>query len=457
VNPCLVFSGFSRELGCRPRIARPGAFPGPDGRSVPEALYARGGTGYADAQESDGPPAHRPRSTSRPSGSEPDVRKEFLPFSPPFIGEEEIAEVVAALRSGWITTGPRTRRFEEAFAAYLGAPAALALSSGTAAMHVTLVALGIGPGDEVITSTMTFCSTAHIIEQAGARPVLVDIEPDTMNLDPARVAEAVTSRTRAILAVHYGGHPCDLDALQAIAEAHDLVLIEDAAHALPAGYRGRTIGAGDNPVAFSFYATKNLTTGEGGMLTGEPDFLERARVLSLHGMSRDAWRRYDKGGSWYYEVVACGFKYNMTDIQAALGLAQLARLDAMQQRRREVVAAYDAAFADLHALELPARRDDVEHAWHLYPLRLQPDRGAPSRDDFIAAMARRNIGTSVHFIPVHLHPYYRARYGWQRGDFPVAEDCYDRLVTIPLNPTLTDEDVKDVVEGVRCTISNCSR
>jgi dTDP-4-amino-4,6-dideoxygalactose transaminase len=275
-----------------------------------------------------------------------------LPFAPPLIGEEEIAEVVDTLRSSWITTGPKTRQFESDFAARVQAPGALAVSSCTAALHTALVTAGIGPGDEVITTPMTFAASVNVIEHVGARPVLVDVEPDTLNIDPKAVDAAVSARTRAILAVHYAGHPADLDALWAIADTHKCMLIEDAAHALPARYRGRPIGGGDrgNPVAFSFYATKNLTTAEGGMLTASPDFLAQARIVSLHGMRRDAWKRYDKGGSWFYEIMLPGFKYNMTDIQAALGLWQLRKLARFQERRAEIIAQYNSAFANEPAL-----------------------------------------------------------------------------------------------------------
>ena len=376
-------------------------------------------------------------------------RTEFLPFSPPLIGEEEIAEVVDTLRSSWITTGPKTRRFETEFAAHVQAPGALALSSCTAALHTALVTLQIGPGDEVVTTPMTFAASANVIEHVGARPVLADVEPDTLNLDPARVAAAITPRTRAILPVHYAGHPVDLDALGLLAERHQLALIEDAAHALPAAYKGRRIGSGTNPVAFSFYATKNLTTAEGGMLTGDPDFLARARIVGLHGMSREAWQRYDKGGSWYYEVVLPGFKYNMTDIQAALGVWQLRKLERHQARRRAVVALYDAAFAGEPALELPVTRPEVEHAWHLYVLRLRPEALRIDRDRFITELAERNIGTSVHFIPIHLHPYYRDRYGYAPDAYPVAHANCRRMLSLPLNPRLSDQDVADVIEAVR--------
>ncbi|MHB8425171.1 MAG: DegT/DnrJ/EryC1/StrS family aminotransferase, partial [Gammaproteobacteria bacterium] len=271
------------------------------------------------------------------------MRHEFLSFSPPSVGEEEVAAVSEVLRSAWITTGPKTRQFEQEFATLLGASGTLALNSCTAALHTALVTLGVGPGDEVITTPMTFAASVNVIEHVGARPVLVDVQPDTLNIDPVKIEAAVTGKTQAIIPVHYTGHPADLDFILKIADKHRLAVLEDAAHALPAKYKGKYIGAGSNPVAFSFYATKNLTTAEGGMLTGTPEFLEKARVISLHGMSRDAWKRYDKGGSWYYEVILPGFKYNMTDIQAAIGLVQLRRLAGFQARRREIVARYQTA------------------------------------------------------------------------------------------------------------------
>ncbi|HVH08857.1 MAG TPA: DegT/DnrJ/EryC1/StrS aminotransferase family protein [Gemmatimonadales bacterium] len=375
-------------------------------------------------------------------------RSQFLPFSPPAVGEEEIAEVVDTLRSGWITTGPKTKRFEAAFATYLGAPEALALSSCTAALHTALATLGIGPGDEVITTPLTFTATVNVIEHVGARPVLVDVEPDTLNIDPRAVEAALTPRTRAIIPVHYAGHPVDLDALSALATSRGCTIVEDAAHALPARYKGRLIGASGNPVAFSFYATKNLTTAEGGMLTAEPEFLARARILSLHGMSRDAWKRYDQRGSWFYEVLLPGFKYNMTDIQAALGLTQLRKLEQFQRRRGEIVREYHRAFGDAPALELPVTRPEVEHAWHLYVVRLRPEALTIDRERFLQELAARNIGTSVHFIPIHLHPYYRQRYGFAPTSFPVAFDNYQRMLSLPLHPRLTDRDVGDVIEAV---------
>lgn len=378
-----------------------------------------------------------------------DMRESFLSFSPPYLGDEEIAEVVAALRSGWISRGPRTAEFERAFARRVSAPAALGLNSCTAGLHLALRVLGIGPGDEVIAPTMTFCASVNVIEHVGARPILVDVEPETLNIDPRAAEAAVTERTRAIIVVHYGGHPAEMDELRALAANHGLALIEDAAHAIPAKYKGATIGASENLTAFSFYATKNLTTGEGGMLTGAPALVDRARVLGLHGMSGNAWNRYSEKGKWYYEVVEPGYKYNMTDVQAALGLKQLEKLDAMQVRRREVVKAYFERLRDLPAIGLPCERGHVESAWHLFPIRIRESESPVGRAAFIEAMGERNIGTSVHFIPVHLHPFYAEKYGYQRGSFPIAEEAYDELVSLPLHPGLSDDDVADVVEAVR--------
>ena len=358
------------------------------------------------------------------------ARREFLPFAPPLIGEEEIREVVDTLKSDWITTGPKTRRFEQEFAAYLGAPAALALNSCTAALHTALVTLGIRPGDEVITTPTTFAASVGTFTPEGT------------------FEAAIPRRTKAVLPVHYAGHPVALDRIGELARAGGFAVVEDAAHALAAKYRGRPIGADGNPTAFSFYATKNLTTAEGGMLTGGPEFLERARIVSLHGMNRDAWKRYDRGGHWYYEVVTPGFKYNMTDIQAALGVWQLRKLPGFQERRRAVAGMYDAAFAAEDALELPARRPDVEHAWHLYVLRLRPEALRIGRDAFIEELRLRNIGTSVHFIPIHLHPYYRDKYGYRPDSLPVAHANYQRMLSLPLNARLSDSDARDVIEAV---------
>lgn len=377
------------------------------------------------------------------------TRETFLSFSPPTISEREIEAVVDTLHSSWITTGPKTKAFETEFADYIKAPNALAVNSCTAALHIALAVLEIGPGDEVITTPMTFAASVNVIEHEGATPVLVDVEPDTLNIDPARVAEAITPRTRAILPVHYAGHPVDMRPIMKLAQLHHVRIIEDAAHALPARYEGQMVGTLGDLTAFSFYATKNLTTAEGGMLTGDTDLVDQARIWSLHGMSRDAWKRYEKNGSWYYEVVAPGFKYNMTDIQAAIGLVQLQRLEEMQDRRYEVVRQYNEAFGEMDELETPTERPNVQSAWHLYVLRLNLVKLKIDRNQFIDEMKARNIGTSVHFIPIHLHPYYRDRYGWKPKDFPIAYREYQRLVSLPLHPGLTDEDVADVVAAVK--------
>jgi dTDP-4-amino-4,6-dideoxygalactose transaminase len=392
------------------------------------------------------------------------MRDTFLPFSPPAIGDEEIAEVSAALRSGWITTGPRTHSLELDFARFTGAEAALALNSGTAGMHVALAALGVGPGSVVITTDLTFCSGVHVIEQTGARPVLVDVEPDTLNIDPAQVEGAAEGlrageRLAAIMPVHLYGHPCDRTRLIEIARRHGCALVEDAAHSFPSRYEGNMIGAAEDvgvPVlaAFSFYATKNMTTGEGGMLTGPAALIEEARLWSLHGMSRDAWRR--TGGnraSWFYEVTRPGFKYNMTDIQAAMGAVQLSKVPRFGLRRAEIAARYNEAFAPIEELQIPAHRPHIEHAWHIYALRLNSATLEISRDDFIEELAKRNIAASVHFIPIHLHPYYRDTYGYKPTDFPVASREYQRLISLPIYPTMRDQDVNDVIEAVTAIVA----
>lgn len=376
------------------------------------------------------------------------MRTAFLPFSPPDIGGLEATEVLKALESGWITTGPRVAQFEREVAALVAAPAALAVSSGTDAMQIALATLGVGPGDEVITSTMTFCSTAHVIEHVGAIPVLVDVEADTLNMDPNAVQAAITPQTKALMPVHLYGHPCDMASLRAIARDNDLHIVEDAAHALPAMHGDTFIGGGGSIAAYSFYATKNLTTAEGGMLTGSRDFIEKARPWALHGMSRDAHMRYEQGGSWHYDVVAPGFKCNMTDIHAALGLAQLQRLPGFQARRREIVDRYQASFSNLPQLQLPVERAGVQSALHLYVIRLALGALSIDRDGFIRELSDRRIGSSVHFIPVHMHSYYRDKYGYKPEDFPVAHENFHRIVSLPLYPSMTHEDVSDVVEAV---------
>ncbi len=376
------------------------------------------------------------------------MREKFLSFSLPLVGQEEIDEVIEALRSGWLTAGPRTRQFEQEFRAAFQTPGALALNSCTAGLHVALKVLNIGPGDEVITTPMTFAASVNVIEHVGARPVLVDVEPDTLNIQPDAVERAITPATKAIVAVHYAGHPVELNALRAIADEYRLHLIEDAAHAVGAEFEGVPVGCSSNLTAFSFYATKNLTTGEGGMLTGPQELLDKARIISLHGMNREAWSRYAAGGKWSYDIVEPGFKYNMTDLQAALGLQQLRRFSRMQERRQEIVAAYNAAFAPHAAFITPSTRDHVRNAWHLYVLRMRPSELTIDRNQVIEEMTARNIGTSVHFIPIHMHSYYRNRYGYHPDDFPVAHTAYQNMMSLPLSPSMSDQDVADVIEAV---------
>ena len=374
----------------------------------------------------------------------------FLPFALPDIGEAEIEEVVAALRSGWITTGPRVKDFEQRFAAAVGAEHAVAVNSCTAAMHLALEAIGIGPGDEVIVPTMTFAATGEVVRYMGARPVLVDVLPGDHNIDPAAVEAAVNDRTRAIIPVHFGGQACDLDAIGAIAKRHGLKVVEDAAHAFPASFRGRTVGSIGDITCFSFYATKTITTGEGGMaVTDDEAVADRMRVMCLHGISKDAWKRYSAEGSWYYEIVAPGFKYNMTDIAAAMGLVQLGRAQELLGKRRAIARAYTRAFAELKAVELLDVRDFDAHAWHLFAIKLVPGAARIGRNELIEKLKEAGIGTSVHFIPLHMHPYYRQTYGYAPEDFPVSKDIFERCLSLPIHPTMTDSEVSRVIEAVR--------
>ncbi len=382
------------------------------------------------------------------------MRSSFLPFALPDTGDAEIAAVSDVIRSGWLTTGSQVRAFEAAFAKRVGAKYAVAVSSCTAAMHLALEALGIGPDDHVLTTPYTFAATAEVIRYMGAHPVFADIDPDTMNLDPQRVADVVKrGRIAAIIPVHIAGEPADLDEIHAA--AGDIPMVEDAAHALPSRYKDRTIGALSRATCFSFYATKTLSTGEGGMLTTDDEALaDRCRIMSLHGISRDAWKRYTAEGSWQYDIVAPGFKYNMTDIAAALGLVQLAKLDAMWKRRAEIAARYDTAFSAISELQIPSRGDTNQHAWHLYMLRIDNERLRGGRDAFVEELRRRHIGASVHFIPLHLHSYYRDTYGYAADDFPIATREYRREISLPIYSRMSDSDVDDVIEAVLATVEN---
>ena len=381
-----------------------------------------------------------------------DVRKPratFLPFAVPHITQAEIDEVVDTLRNGWLTTGPKTKRFEREFARKVDAPYAVAVNSATAAMHLALDAIGLQPGDEVIVPVYTFTASAEVIIYFRARPVFVDVDPVTCNLNPVRLEKCITPRTRAIIVVHIAGLPAEMDSILSIARAHNLPVIEDAAHAFPTRYRGRMIGSMGDLTAFSFYATKTLSTGEGGMLTtANAEYAERASMQSLHGISRDAWKRYSAEGSWYYEVIQAGYKYNMTDIAAALGLHQLARCDWLLERRQTIAKRYTEVFSQWPELVTPPDPPHVEHAWHLYMLRLQLDRLTITRDAFIQELARANIGTSVHFIPLHLHPFYRETCQLVPGDFPVALDIYQRVISLPIYPGMSDDDVEDVIAAI---------
>jgi dTDP-4-amino-4,6-dideoxygalactose transaminase len=378
------------------------------------------------------------------------MSSEFIPFHKPTIGEDEIQSVVETLRSGWLTTGSKVKRFEEDFARYVGAQHAVAVNSGTAALHLALDAVGIKEGDEVIVPTMTFTATAEVVLYFKARPILVDCQRDTFNLDPTRIEAAITPKTKAIIPVHMAGQPCDMDAILSIARKHDLRVIEDAAHSLPAGYRGHTLGTIGDITCFSFYATKTITTGEGGMATtNNSEWAQRMRMMSLHGISHDAWKRYTKEGSWYYEVVSPGFKYNLTDIAAAIGIEQLKKCDEFWEARRRIATIYEKAFAGLEEIQVPLCRNDVQHAWHLFVIQLNVERLRINRNQFIDALREKEIGTSVHFIPLHLHPYYRDKFGYRPEDFPNARAAFERIISLPIYPGMSKADVEKVTGAVR--------
>lgn len=388
------------------------------------------------------------------------VRPDFLVFGAPRIGEEEIQEVVDTLRSGWIGFGPKCVRFEEDFAAYTRATHALSVNSATAALHLALLAANVGEGDEVITTPLTFCATANVIAHVGAKPVFVDVDERTQNIDPGAIAAAVTNRTRAIMPVHMCGWPCDMDAIGDIAGRHHLTVVEDAAHAAETWYRDAKVGSISRFTAFSFYATKNMTTAEGGMLTTNDDVAwERLRTLRLHGLDKDAWKRYSPGKYVPYETIEPGFKYNMTDLQASLGLHQLARLEANLAVRQRVWRIYDEGLAGLEGVRTPEVRDGQgsRHARHLYTIRLERESLAVDRTAIAHALAAENIGTGVHFVPVHLHRWYRHALGTKRGDFPVAEAIGDSTLSLPLSAAMTDDDAHDVVAAVRKVIARYRR
>ena len=374
------------------------------------------------------------------------AKNPFIPFSRPWIDDTEIEAVSQVLASKWISTGNRVREFERAFAEYLGVKHAIAVSSCTAALHLSLIVAGVGSGDEVITTPYTFTATAEAIRYVDAKPVFVDIHPDTLNIDTNKIAQAITARTKAILPVHIAGIPCDMDALRDITQSYNLTLIDDAAHAIPVEYSGQHIGAIGDLSAFSFYANKNLTTGEGGMITTNSDaFAEPLRTMRLHGIDKDAWARQSQRNIWHYDIATEGYKYNMTDIQAAMGVCQLMKLNKQHERRRNFAQMYQTELTKFPEISTPvAPENPREHAWHLYIIQLQTG----NRDDFVASLRAANIECSVHYIPLHLFEFYQERYGYRVGDFPCAEAAFERVVSLPLHPGLTEADVHIVIDAI---------
>ncbi len=394
-------------------------------------------------------------STKTNEAASPTSDEPFLPFAQPDIGQAEIDEVVDTLRSGWLTSGPKTRAFEQAFRERTNAEHAVALASCTAGLHLALLAADIGPGDEVITTPLTFPSTVSVILHVGATPVLADISEADYNIDPGEVERRLTPQTKAIIPVHYGGQPCRMEELLGLARERGLRVIEDAAHAIGASYRGQPIGALGDATVFSFYPIKNITTGQGGMLTtNDSDLAERVRLLSLHGLSKSGWDRYTERGTWAYQVLALGFNYVMTDIQAAIGIHQLARLEEFQTRRAHIASMYDELLADLpEVVRPPVRDEELTHAWHLYPIRLKAEGLEIGRDEFIEALRERGIGTTVNFIPMHYHPYFSEALDVQKGDYPVAEAVFESEVSLPLYPRMKDADVERVASVVHEVIA----
>jgi dTDP-4-amino-4,6-dideoxygalactose transaminase len=380
----------------------------------------------------------------------PHTRTEFLPFHRASIDETEIQAVVEVLKSGWLTSGPRVKEFETAFANYTGAGHAMAVNSCTSALHLSLAAAGVGEGDEVIIPVMTFAATGETVLYQKARPVLVDSTPHSFHADIREMERAITPRTRAIVPVHYAGYACDMDPILHLAERHGLTVIEDAAHAFPASYKGRMIGAVGHLTCFSFYATKTITTGEGGMITtANAELADRLRILALHGISRDAWNRYTAKGTWRYDILEVGYKYNLTDVQAALGMAQLAKAEELRVRRAAIAAQYTQALSSMDAFSPPPEPNDESHAWHLYVIRVNPAALTIGRDQVIDALKARGIGTSVHFIPLHLHTLYQKTLGYRDGQFPHAERHFESAISLPLFPSMTDEDVARVMDALK--------
>lgn len=373
----------------------------------------------------------------------------WIPFHAAAVGEEEVSAVADAMRSGWLTMGPRTMEFENNFAEYVGAKHAVAVSSCTAALHLAYDAIGLKAEDEMLVPSITFAATAEAVIYFGARPVIVDVDPLTLNISVQDLVRKITPRTKAIVPVHYAGQPCDMEEIRELAARHNLRVIEDAAHAVPASYRGTRVGAISEITCFSFYATKTLATGEGGMVTtDDEEIANRVRLMRSHGIGRDAWKRYSAAGSWYYEIVDAGYKYNMTDLQAAMGLVQLGKCDAMRRQRAAISSRYDKAFGVMPFFEVPTLKNDRESAFHLYPLRLNLETLTIDRAKFIEELKDRGIGTSVHFIPLHMHPYYCRNYGYAPHDLPISAHEYERYFSLPFFPTMTEEQISHVIENV---------
>jgi len=386
------------------------------------------------------------------------VQEQIIPFHSADVGEREAQAAAAVVRSGWLTMGAKTIEFEQKFASYVGAKHAVGVNSCTAGLHLALDAIGMKEGDEVLVPTTTFTASAEVVVYFKAKPVLVDVDSETLCIDPVDAERRITSKTRAIIPVHYSGQPCDMDAIQDLATRYKLHVIEDAAHSLPASYRGVRIGAISELTAFSFYATKTLTTGEGGMVTTDNDDLAtRMRIMRLHGIGRDAWKRYSAEGSWYYEVLDSGFKYNLTDIQSAIGLVQLDRCDEMRATREKIATRYTKEFALTHTLQVPTVRDNCDSAWHLYVLRLNLEQVSITRSEMIESLRERGISCSVHFIPLHMHPFYKQTYGYNTEDFPVASKEYMRYFSLPIFPGMASTQIDYVIENVLEIVKSATR
>lgn len=386
------------------------------------------------------------------------MNKDFLLFHKPFISEDEVNEIVDTVRSGWLSMGPKTIRFENEFNKYIGSRKSVAVSSWTAAGHLALEAFGIKAGDEVIVPTMTFPATAEIVCYFGAKPVIIDVAEDTLNISLKEIEKAITPKTKAIIPVHYGGQPCDMDEIQELANHHNLKVLEDAAHSLPAVYKGKKVGTISDVTCFSFYATKTLSTGEGGMIcTNNDEIAERTAIMRLHGINRDAWKRYSESGSWYYEVVAPGYKYNFTDLQASLGLPQLKKVDAMWESRKRISKMYTEALKDLDTIQLHTIKSDRESSWHLFPIRLNLNMLNKNRAQIIDELRQKNIGVGVHFMPVHQHLFYSQTFNLNDDNFPVASSVFPRLLSLPIYPGMNDEHVNRVINVLTDILSKAKK